>query len=122
MIVACPACSARYRIDRAKIKGRGAKITCPRCKHKFVIYKEKGTLDIADSDFTKVGITWRVKKGLGVVVEFKSLSELLKLIEDNKVGEQETLSYDNRTWIPLHSVENLAGFSPKYGSELSVEN
>ena len=110
MIVTCPACSARYRIDIAKIKGRGAKITCPRCAHKFVVYKEKETQDTADLDFSSLAITWSVKKGLGVISTFHSLGELLQMIESGQADEKDTISYDNRTWIPLHSIGNLAGF------------
>ena len=38
MIVTCESCKSRYKIDDSKISGRGAKITCPRCKHQFVVY------------------------------------------------------------------------------------
>lgn len=38
MIVTCPACSSRYKLDESKVTGRGAKITCPKCKHVFVVY------------------------------------------------------------------------------------
>ena len=37
MIVTCPSCSARYKFDEAKLKGRAAKITCPKCAHKFLV-------------------------------------------------------------------------------------
>ena len=110
MIVACPACSARYRIDKSKIRGRGAKITCPRCANKFVVYTEQETKDITQQDFSSFGITWRVKKGLGVIQSFSTLAELKQLLETNEVNSNDTLCYDNKTWIPLHSVENLDGF------------
>lgn len=38
MIVTCESCKSRYKLDDSKITGRGAKITCPRCKHVFVVY------------------------------------------------------------------------------------
>ena len=41
MIVTCPSCEARYKINASKIKGRGAKITCPKCKHRFVVYRDE---------------------------------------------------------------------------------
>lgn len=110
MIVACPACSARYRIDKSKIRGRGAKITCPRCANKFVVYIEKEETDIAQQDFSSFGINWRVKKGLGVIQSFSTLAELKQLLETNEVNSNDMLCYDNKTWIPLHSVENLNGF------------
>ena len=112
MIVSCPACSARYRIDKSKIKGRGAKITCPRCSHKFVVYKDKDNQEkpIETRVFRKLGVTWKVKKGLGVIQTFHSLSELNEMIKQNQVSKNDTISYDNRTWIPLHSIENISGF------------
>lgn len=41
MIVTCEKCSARYKLDDAKVTSRGAKITCPRCRHVFVIFREE---------------------------------------------------------------------------------
>jgi predicted Zn finger-like uncharacterized protein len=38
VIVTCESCKSRYKIDDSKISGRGARITCPRCKHQFVVY------------------------------------------------------------------------------------
>ncbi len=37
MIVTCERCHARYKLDDSRIKGRGARITCPRCRHVFTI-------------------------------------------------------------------------------------
>lgn len=37
MIVTCEHCAARYKLDDEKVKGRGARITCPHCKHVFVV-------------------------------------------------------------------------------------
>jgi predicted Zn finger-like uncharacterized protein len=38
LIVTCESCKSRYKLDDARITGRGAKITCPRCKTVFVVY------------------------------------------------------------------------------------
>ena len=40
MVVTCEHCGARYRLDKSRIEGRGARITCPKCKHVFVVYQE----------------------------------------------------------------------------------
>jgi len=40
MIVTCERCAARYKLDDSKIKGRGARITCPKCQHVFVVYNQ----------------------------------------------------------------------------------
>lgn len=50
MIVTCEACKSRYKLDEAKITGRGAKITCPKCEAVFVVYaKDQGNPKKADS-------------------------------------------------------------------------
>ena len=40
MIVTCESCKARYKLDDSKVSGRGAKITCPKCRHVFVVYAQ----------------------------------------------------------------------------------
>ena len=40
MVITCPSCSARYRLNPDKVKGRGAKITCPKCSHVFVVFAD----------------------------------------------------------------------------------
>ncbi len=37
MIVSCESCKSSYKLDDNKITGRGVKITCPKCKHVFVV-------------------------------------------------------------------------------------
>lgn len=40
MIVQCPACSARYRINAAKLPEGGGHIKCPKCGHAFFVQPE----------------------------------------------------------------------------------
>lgn len=40
MIVQCPACSSRYRVNASNIPSTGGKIRCPSCQHAFVVYPE----------------------------------------------------------------------------------
>lgn len=37
MVIACPACKGRYRIDPSASKGVQAKVRCPECKHVFEV-------------------------------------------------------------------------------------
>ena len=37
MIISCPECSTRFRVDDHKIPAQGAKIRCARCKHIFAV-------------------------------------------------------------------------------------
>jgi len=41
MIIQCPECGKKYKIDPEKIPDKGAKITCPNCKHSFLVRKKK---------------------------------------------------------------------------------
>lgn len=115
MIVTCPACSARYKIQEDKIPGRGAKITCPRCAHQFVFYRESAASEVEKApdnvgalDFGKFGVTWRVRKGPGKhTYEFHDLNTLRELVQDGQVAQWDQISLDNREWIPLETIPSL---------------
>ena len=47
MIVSCESCKSRYKLDDSKVTGRGAKITCPKCKHVFVVLAPTAALSDA---------------------------------------------------------------------------
>ncbi len=40
MIIECPSCRARYRLDEGRIPDRGAKVRCRRCGDRIVVRKE----------------------------------------------------------------------------------
>lgn len=40
MVITCPNCQAKYKLPGKRLEGRGAKITCPRCSHVFVIFNK----------------------------------------------------------------------------------
>ncbi len=42
MIVQCPSCSKRYRVNDDNIPASGGKIRCPACSHSFVVYPDTG--------------------------------------------------------------------------------
>jgi predicted Zn finger-like uncharacterized protein len=122
MIVTCPSCNARYKIPEAKIKGRGAKITCPNCAHKFVVFREGEDAgaeggdeaptssvpkDILRRDFRKVGLQWKVRKGIGLTYDFYDLQTLRAYLEDGQVDQNDVLSFDARTWMPLKQIKSL---------------
>ena len=41
MVVSCPKCKAKYRVDPAKIGDKGSKIRCSKCKTLFIVRKPK---------------------------------------------------------------------------------
>lgn len=113
MIVTCPNCSARYKVPEAKLKGRGAKITCPNCSHRFTVQGDDEAAgpavpaDLARRDFRKVGIHWKVRKGLGLTYDFNDLATLKDYLDDGQVDKNDVLSWDTRDWRPLKTLPDL---------------
>ena len=104
MIVTCPACSARYKINESKIQGSGAKITCPRCGHRFVVYPDDTgsraipparrappQRDVASIDFSDVGLSWRVRRNGKVAYQFYDLSTLQEYLLDGQIDRRDQI-------------------------------
>lgn len=133
MIVTCDHCGARYKLDDSKISGRGAKITCPRCRHVFVVYKDQTApesspappaaasatvappsppaapkLDVHSLDFRKVGIqSWKVKVKIGLVYDFSDYKTLSKYISDGRVTSSDLLSHNGTDWTAIGELADL---------------
>ena len=115
MIVTCPACNARYKINGDKLPGRGAKITCPRCQHLFVVYKSDSETGISVTevdtlDFRDVGLQWTARKGLGVTYDFFTLATLKTYLESGRLDQWDAISYDRRTWQVLKTIDDIDAF------------
>lgn len=50
MIVECPDCGSRYRIQDGKIPSSGGRVTCPSCDHAFVVWPGGETANMASPD------------------------------------------------------------------------
>lgn len=50
MIATCPECGKRYRVKLEKVPERGARITCPSCRHRFVVYREQPKVVIGEPE------------------------------------------------------------------------
>ena len=104
MIVTCPDCQAKYRIKQSSIQGRGAKITCLNsdCRRRFVVYKQEESAndvsnDVDTFDFRTLGLTWKVRKGIGVTYNFHDLRTLNEFIREGQVDRWDTVSYTHLT-------------------------
>lgn len=197
MVVTCDHCGSRYKLADHKITGRGAKITCPNCRHVFVVYRDadgasgssgrpSGSSAVAsvpgraaspssgptlaavaipaggnvrervevplvppmrsehsgggsagsgsgstggfsvtfvegnaaveaeeelsadELDYASVGISaWKVKVRIGLVYDFNDLGTLRKYIADGRVTNQDHLSHDGKTWVPIGEIPDL---------------
>ena len=118
MIVTCPSCNSRYKIKADKITGRGAKITCPKCSHRFVVYKDeqaesdvpKVPANVTEYDFRTFGLTWYLRRTNGDVTEFWSLQELNDRLEQQQASPDDAITFDNRDWSRIGSLDNLPLF------------
>ena len=135
MIVTCPQCTARYKLDKNKISARGAKITCPRCRHVFVVYRDEARDDVTNTpldtlapdapppsassgrkdastlDFRKVGISsWKVRVKIGLVYDFSDIKTLRKYIQDGRVTSDDVISHDGKTWVTIGDIPDLDAY------------
>src|SRR5688572_27099488 len=145
MIVTCPSCSARYKFDEAKLKGRAAKITCPKCAHKFLVRPPAeaappaeeeepetpeepvssggGTAqvrigasaappssDIFSVDFRKLGVTWQVRRGLGLTYEFHTLKQLHKMLDEEQVAPRDSITWDGKGWRSIETIPDIEAY------------
>jgi predicted Zn finger-like uncharacterized protein len=134
MIVTCDHCGARYRLDESKIPGRGARVTCPSCRHVFVVYRrdsseetpavvpsspspparpsieeEAAGLDVNTLDFRSVGITsWKVKVKIGLIYDFNDYKTFNKNIRDGRVTATDLISFDGSEWSPIGDLSALS--------------
>ena len=111
MIVTCPHCSARYKIRESKMRGRGAKITCPRCGDRFVVYRDHAPNPVPDHidalDFNTVGVTWRVQRRGRTAYQLYELNVLRDLIARGQIDPGDRLSPDGHAWVPIAEIDDL---------------
>ncbi len=63
MIVQCPSCASRYRVNEANIPSSGGRIRCPSCEHAFVVYPQpEPSFDDDTDDKTSVIMSPNLKE------------------------------------------------------------
>ncbi len=151
MVVTCENCSARYKLDDNRISGRGAKITCPRCRHVFVVYRQQSEsggsrgeatpavppaapapaaadaregaeAEVDALDFRKVGIqSWKVKVKIGLVYDFSDYRTLARYITEGRVTPSDKLSHDGSNWTEISEIPDLAAHFVSVYQRLEAE-
>jgi len=46
MVIQCPQCNKKYRIEEAEVPAGGAAVRCPKCRNIFTIYKEVSPIEL----------------------------------------------------------------------------
>ena len=137
MIVTCDHCGARYRLDESKIPGRGARVTCPSCRHVFVVYRRENTkevpraaimappklasparpsveeeaagLNVSTLDFRSVGLSsWKVKVKIGLIYDFNDFKTFNKNIRDGRVTATDLISFGGSDWSPIGNLNAIS--------------
>lgn len=138
MIVSCERCGARYKLDDAKVTERGAKITCPRCRHVFVVYpggaasQDSSKVVIGSDDgagagsepappkkkvsaenlnFRDVGIaSWKVRVKIGLIYDFGDIKTLRKYLAEGRVTSDDVISHDGKNWKSIGEIPDLDAY------------
>jgi predicted Zn finger-like uncharacterized protein len=81
MIIACPSCSRKYRLEDRLVKARFQKVRCSLCGHVFVYEHREGPEDPEDTESPTVRvehdeITPRKKRRLGLIVSVFAIALL----------------------------------------------
>ncbi|RAL24923.1 hypothetical protein DL240_01560 [Lujinxingia litoralis] len=91
MIVQCPSCSSRYRVNDANIPASGGKIKCPSCAHAFVVYPEAPVEPEYEADKTSVAERPNIHELLNSMNQHKAAAQAPAAGED-EVAKTEVMS------------------------------
>lgn len=56
MIVQCPNCDSRYRVNDANVPASGGKITCPSCQDRFIVYPDPPETEVENAFEDKTSV------------------------------------------------------------------
>jgi predicted Zn finger-like uncharacterized protein len=81
MIITCPSCSRKYRLEDRLIKARFQKVRCSHCGHIFVYEHGAAQEDLEDQETLTnrdehTGITVRKKRHLGLIISLVAIALL----------------------------------------------
>lgn len=108
MIVQCPSCASRYRVNAANIPATGGKIRCPSCSHAFAVYPESAPEPEAFLD----------AENKTSIAERPNLQELLSQMRQGSAGAAGGLDVDDETDDAQTEVMeggNLPDFAALFG-------
>ncbi|MGK0348662.1 MAG: putative Zn finger-like uncharacterized protein [Myxococcota bacterium] len=134
MIVTCPACSSRYKLEDTRLGGQGGKITCPSCGHLYVVRQPQvdsvtvkdswlgdesaedpaalvtnpgdGHVELETYDFSTRGVILRVRQGL-IDQEFHTFAEVKEALRDGSVDYSDELSTNGILWLAITDTATL---------------
>ncbi|RDV40075.1 hypothetical protein DV096_05820 [Bradymonadaceae bacterium TMQ3] len=92
MIVQCPSCSSRYRVNDANIPPSGGKIKCPSCAHAFVVYPEVAAEPEHEADKTSIAARPNIHELLNSMNQNKAAAQNAAPPVEDEVAKTEVMS------------------------------
>lgn len=125
MVIQCPSCQARYRIQKEKLPAGGGNIKCPSCSHVFAVHADDENSSLgADSSLPEApapipapapaaaastGVRWKVRNDIGLVFDFTDNDQLRRWLSSRDNLDTLTASIDGgATWKGLHEFPEVA--------------
>lgn len=97
MVIACPECKARYRIDPSSSKSAVARVKCPECKFVFAVPLS------ADAD-GRVTAPQAIRPVVLIVDDARFFREMIKDILKDLPIELDTAADGNEAWQKVSSI------------------
>lgn len=125
MVIQCPSCQARYRIQKEKLPAGGGNIKCPSCSHVFAVHADDENSSLgADSSLPEApppipaaapaaaatsAVRWKVRNDIGLVFDFTDNDQLRRWLSSRDNLDTLTASIDGgTTWKGLHEFPEIA--------------
>lgn len=97
MIVSCPSCDKKYKLDDEKIKDDGVKVKCTKCETVFVVKPQASVRQ------------FRVRLVDGQELEALALTELILKIQTGVVGPDDLIAGQGEPFSPAGDHPDLEG-------------
>lgn len=97
MVIACPACRVRYRIDPTASKAAVARVRCPQCQHLFEVSLVDTTGSLGDAKAAKLPVVL-------VVDDARFFREMIKDILKELPIELVTAADGNEAWQQINAL------------------
>lgn len=104
MDVQCPQCETEYELEEERIAPTGTTVKCTACGYLFHIFRSEDLLDAKETS------DWTIWCSSGEKLHFRELTTLQKWIVEQKVGREDKISKNGKSWKKLKYIQELSSF------------